>query len=70
LPAVASGPLSEREQTVLRLLSGGMSEREVAAELVVSFNTVHSHVKAVYRKLGASSRAEALERARRQGLLP
>jgi LuxR family maltose regulon positive regulatory protein len=70
LPAVASGPLSERELSVLRLLSGGMSEREVASELVVSFNTVHSHVKAVYRKLGASSRAQAVERARREGLLP
>ena len=65
-----TGDLSEREQTVLRLLSGGMSEREIAAELVVSFNTVHTHVKSVYRKLGASSRAEALARARRDGLLP
>jgi LuxR family maltose regulon positive regulatory protein len=70
LPPAATGPLSEREVTVLRLLSGGMSEREVAAELVVSFNTVHSHAKAIYRKLGASSRAEAVERARGEGLLP
>jgi LuxR family maltose regulon positive regulatory protein len=66
----ATGPLSERELTVLRLLSGGMSEREIAAELVIAFNTVHSHVKAVYRKLGASSRREAVARARREGLLP
>jgi ATP/maltotriose-dependent transcriptional regulator MalT len=65
-----TAPLSERELTVLRLLSGGMTEREIAAELVISFNTVHSHVKAVYRKLGASSRPEALERARREALLP
>jgi LuxR family maltose regulon positive regulatory protein len=47
-----------------------MSEREIAAELVISFNTVHSHVKATYRKLGASSRREAVARARRDGLLP
>ena len=66
----ATGPLSERELTVLRLLSGGMSEREIAAELVIAFNTVHSHVKSVYRKLGASSRGEAVARARRDGLLP
>jgi LuxR family maltose regulon positive regulatory protein len=71
-PSPPSGiaPLSERELTVLRLLSGGMSEREIAAELVISFNTVHSHVKAIYRKLGASSRPEALDRARREALLP
>ena len=37
--------LSERELTVLRLLSGGLSEREIAPELYLSFNTVHSHVK-------------------------
>ena len=55
--------LSERELTVLRHLSGGLSEREIAAELYLSFNTVHSHVKSIYRKLGVSSRAEALARA-------
>jgi LuxR family maltose regulon positive regulatory protein len=59
-PALGAS-LSERERTVLELLRSGLSEREVAAELVVSFNTVHSHVKAIYRKLGVSSRAEALE---------
>ena len=69
-PPSRIAPLSERELTVLRLLSGGMSEREIAAELVISFNTVHSHVKAIYRKLGASSRPEALDRARREALLP
>ena len=52
--------LSERELTVLRLLSGGLSEREIGRELYLSFNTVHSHVKSIYRKLGVSSRAEAV----------
>jgi LuxR family transcriptional regulator, maltose regulon positive regulatory protein len=61
--------LSEREQTVLRLLAGGLSEREIGRELFVSFNTVHSHVKSVYRKLGVSSRAEAVSRARERRLL-
>ncbi|WP_308214348.1 helix-turn-helix transcriptional regulator [Solirubrobacter ginsenosidimutans] len=56
--------LSERELTVLRHLRGGLSEREIAAELYLSFNTVHSHVKSIYRKLGVSSRAAAVERAR------
>ena len=40
---------------MLRLLSGGLSEREIGRELYLSFNTVHSHVKSVYRKLGVSS---------------
>jgi LuxR family maltose regulon positive regulatory protein len=52
--------LSERERAVLALLREGLSEREVAAELVVSFNTVHSHVKSIYRKLGVSTREAAL----------
>ena len=61
----AGAELSERELTVLRLLGTGLSEREIGSELYLSFNTVHSHVKAIYRKLGVSSRAEAVARARR-----
>ena len=61
--------LSERELTVLRLLTGGLTEREIGRELYLSFNTVHTHVKAVYRKLGVSSRAEAVARARERRLL-
>lgn len=56
-------PLSERELAVLRLLRSGLSEREIGNELFISFNTVHSHVKSVYRKLGVSSRAAAVARA-------
>jgi LuxR family maltose regulon positive regulatory protein len=48
---------------VLRLLAQGHSKRRIAEELTISFNTVHSHTKAVYRKLGVSSRNEAVERA-------
>ena len=54
---------------MLRLLSGGSSEREIGRQLFVSFNTVHTHVKSIYRKLGASSRADALSRARDQHLI-
>jgi LuxR family maltose regulon positive regulatory protein len=66
LPRHSSGgydELTPRERTVLRLLAEGRSKREIAAELYVSFNTVHSHTKAVYRKLGVSTRREAVERA-------
>ena len=65
----AGSELSERELTVLRLLSGGLSEREIGRELFLSFNTVHSHVKSVYRKLGVSSRADAIARARDERLI-
>jgi LuxR family maltose regulon positive regulatory protein len=69
LKTSTNGHLSERELTVLRMLSGGMTEREIGHELFVSFNTVHSHVKSVYRKLAVSSRAEAIARARERQLL-
>ena len=64
--ALAEGEeLSEREESILRLLTGDLTEREIAQELFLSFNTVHSHVKSIYRKLGVTSRAEAVARARR-----
>ena len=68
-PAADTDELSERELSVLRLLGSGLSEREIGGELFVSFNTVHSHVKAIYRKLGVSSRTEAVARARDEHLL-
>jgi LuxR family transcriptional regulator, maltose regulon positive regulatory protein len=46
-----------------------MSEREIGQELFLSFNTVHSHVKSIYRKLGVSSRSAAVARARELRLL-
>jgi ATP/maltotriose-dependent transcriptional regulator MalT len=70
-PNVSSGDemLTERELRVLRLLTGDLSERSIGRELYVSHNTVHSHVRSIYRKLGVSSRAEALERSRELRLL-
>jgi LuxR family maltose regulon positive regulatory protein len=61
--------LSEREVVVLRALTGPLSEREIGRELYLSHNTIHSHTRSIYRKLGASSRAEALRHARERGLI-
>jgi LuxR family maltose regulon positive regulatory protein len=55
--------LSESELRVLRLLAEGRSLREVAGELYLSQNTVKTHRRTIYRKLGANTREEALERA-------
>jgi LuxR family maltose regulon positive regulatory protein len=52
------------------LLAGDYSEADMGRELFVSHSTVHSHVKSIYRKLGVSSRVEALERSRAAGFLP
>jgi LuxR family transcriptional regulator, maltose regulon positive regulatory protein len=59
-----SEALSQRELTVLRLLGGTLTERDIGRELYLSHNTVHSHVQSIFRKLDVSSRNEALDRAR------
>ena len=56
-------PLSAQEKRVLRLLAAGLSNREIAQELVVSVNTIKSQLKSIYRKLNVSSRQEAREAA-------
>jgi LuxR family maltose regulon positive regulatory protein len=61
--------LSPRELEVLRLLASQLSQREIGAELYVSFNTVRTHTRVIFRKLGVTSRAEAVARARELGLL-
>lgn len=61
--------LTDRELAVLRLLKSELSLREIGSALYVSLNTVKSHSKGVYRKLGASSRKEAVERAQELGLV-
>lgn len=64
-PAADSGslalvePLSQQEIRVLKLLVAGLSNGEIARELVVSTNTVKTHVKSIYRKLNINSREEA-----------
>jgi LuxR family maltose regulon positive regulatory protein len=70
--AVVSGPaplLSEREQAVLALLPSLLNAREIADEFTVSVNTIKSHIRSIYAKLGVSSRREAVRVAQERGLL-
>jgi DNA-binding NarL/FixJ family response regulator len=67
----ADGPaLTEREQEILELIAGGSTNREIAAALVLSPHTVKEHTSALYRKLGARNRIDAVQRARRLGVPP
>jgi LuxR family maltose regulon positive regulatory protein len=63
-------PLTEREQRILRYLPTMLTNAEIGAEVFVSLNTVKTHLRSIYRKLEANGRADAVERARRLGLLP
>ncbi|GIH98390.1 LuxR C-terminal-related transcriptional regulator [Planobispora takensis] len=68
-PAVPLGPLTPRELAVLRLLQGDLSVREIGQELFLSANTVKTHTRSIYRKLGVTSRHDAVHHAHRLGLL-
>ena len=61
--------LTEREHVVLRYLASTMSNAEIAAELYLSVNTVKTHQRMVYRKLGADGRRDAVRRAKQLRLL-
>ena len=62
-------PLTDRELTVLRYLASTLSNAEIASELYVSVSTVKTHQRAVYRKLSAGGRRDAVRRARTLSLL-
>ncbi len=62
--------LTERETEVLRLLAEHYSNKEIAAQLVISLATVKRHTTNIYGKLGAGSRRVAVARARQLGILP
>jgi LuxR family maltose regulon positive regulatory protein len=67
-----SGPveaLTDRELDVLRLLPSHLTQREIGGRLDVSLNTVKSYTQSLYRKLGVSSRTDAVDRARALHLL-
>jgi LuxR family maltose regulon positive regulatory protein len=69
-PVTLAEPLTEREQRILRYLPTMLSNAEIGAEVFVSLNTVKTHLRSIYRKLGANGRADAVEKARAAGLLP
>jgi len=62
-------PLTPREQEVLALLAQGLANKAIAPKLGISEHTVKAHVAAIYEKLGAGNRAEAVVLAARRGLL-
>jgi LuxR family maltose regulon positive regulatory protein len=62
-------PLSTQEQRVLRLLAAGLSNPEIARELIVSPNTIKTQVQSIYRKLNVNSRDEAADMARQLKLI-
>jgi LuxR family maltose regulon positive regulatory protein len=66
--AASTEPLTEREVVILHMLGGTLSLREIGHELYVSANTVKTHTQAIYRKLGVSSRHEAVARGKRLGI--
>jgi LuxR family transcriptional regulator, maltose regulon positive regulatory protein len=68
-PPALTDPLTQRELTILRLLTTSMSTGEIAAELCLSVNTVKTHLAAIYRKLLAGRRREAVQRARELELI-
>jgi LuxR family maltose regulon positive regulatory protein len=75
VPAVAvaapelAEPLTDRELQVLALLAAGISNQQIASELVVALETVKKHVSHILAKLGAANRTQAVARARALGLL-
>jgi two-component system, NarL family, response regulator YdfI len=69
LTALSNGPLSNREIEVLRMLSEGLANKEIAYRLGISEHTVKFHVASLFQKLNASSRTEAVTLGVRQGLI-
>ncbi len=69
-PSRLVDPLSERELEVLRLLGGDLGGPEIARQLSISLNTVRTHTKNIYAKLGVTSRRAAVRQARELTLIP
>jgi LuxR family transcriptional regulator, maltose regulon positive regulatory protein len=63
-PTLPAEALTDREHVVLRYLASTLSNAEIAAELYLSVNTVKSHQRMIYRKLGADGRRDAVRRAK------
>lgn len=65
-----NNPLSEREREILKLVSQGKSNKQIALDLFISVNTVKVHVSNIYEKIGVASRTEATLYAIESGLIP
>ena len=61
--------LTNREREILALLADGLANKQIAARLGISANTVKTHVELLFEKLGVSSRAEAVATGVRRGML-
>lgn len=70
LTEFGSNKLSMREKDVLLLLAQGMPNKRIATTMNVSVNTVKWHLKNIFTKLGAADRLQAIDKARRAGLIP
>ena len=62
-------PLTQREHQILELLADGLGNKQIAARLGITTNTVKTHLELLFDKLDVSSRAEAVATAAREGLL-
>ena len=65
----SAATLSRREQEILALLADGLVNKQIAARLGISTNTVKTHLELLFEKLGVATRAEAVATAVKQGLL-
>jgi LuxR family maltose regulon positive regulatory protein len=68
-PTTGVEELSEGEFRVLRLLASNLTQREIGAELYLSLNTIKSHTRSIFRKLGVTTREQAVARARELELI-
>lgn len=55
-----SSPLSDREKEVVSAIVDGLSYKEIASRLFISMGTIHTHIRNIYRKLSAHSKAEVI----------
>ena len=69
-PGTEVEDLTAREREVLHLVARGSATKEVAAELGISRRSVDAHLRSIYRKLDATNRVQAVNRARTYGLIP
>jgi LuxR family maltose regulon positive regulatory protein len=68
-PSSLVEPLSERELEVLQLIAEGLTNREIASRLFLSLNTVKTHTRNFYGKVGVHNRTQAVARAKTLGVL-